>query len=183
MAAVPRPLCGASKREPMTSVMTTAEIGRPATAVIAYATDPTRFSEWQHGVMDGHIDSPGGMDGPIQATVDVLVEPLSESRSRLTISVDFTGHRIGKFSCRSWCAAKHARRCQATWQRSSSDWKQASDHLQHSAVASCRPDRAESARGSAVSPWARPSRAEDTRRARTRRRASRAALQQGRWLP
>jgi hypothetical protein len=80
----------------MTSVMTTAEIGRPATAVIAYATDPTRFSDWQQGVMDGHIDSPGGMDGPIRATVDVLVEPLSESRSRLTISVDFTGHRIGK---------------------------------------------------------------------------------------
>jgi hypothetical protein len=28
--------------------------------------------------------------------VDVLVEPLAGSRSRLTISVDFTGHGIGK---------------------------------------------------------------------------------------
>ena len=37
-----------------------------------------------------------GTDGPIQATVDVLVEPLAGSRSRLTISVDFTGHGIGK---------------------------------------------------------------------------------------
>jgi hypothetical protein len=37
-----------------------------------------------------------GTDGPIRAAVDVLVEPLSDSRSRLTISVDFTGHGIGK---------------------------------------------------------------------------------------
>ena len=37
-----------------------------------------------------------GTDGPIRAAVDVLVEPLSDVRSRLTISVDFTGHGIGK---------------------------------------------------------------------------------------
>ncbi|MGE5291962.1 MAG: hypothetical protein ACM3ML_33220, partial [Micromonosporaceae bacterium] len=34
--------------------------------------------------------------GPIRAAVDVLVEPVTDSRSRLTISVDFTGHGIGK---------------------------------------------------------------------------------------
>jgi hypothetical protein len=37
-----------------------------------------------------------GTDGPIRAAVDVLVEPLAGSRSRLTISVDFTGYGIGK---------------------------------------------------------------------------------------
>ena len=37
-----------------------------------------------------------GTDGPIRAAVDVRVEPLTDSRSRLTISVDFTGHGIGK---------------------------------------------------------------------------------------
>src|SRR2546430_1105525 len=37
-----------------------------------------------------------GTDGPIRAAVDVLVEPVTGSRSRLTISVDFTGHGIGK---------------------------------------------------------------------------------------
>jgi len=37
-----------------------------------------------------------GVDGPIRATVDVIVEPLTEDRSRLTISVDFTGHGVGK---------------------------------------------------------------------------------------
>jgi uncharacterized protein YndB with AHSA1/START domain len=37
-----------------------------------------------------------GLDGPIRAAVDVLVEPVTDSRSRLTISVDFTGYGIGK---------------------------------------------------------------------------------------
>jgi hypothetical protein len=48
-----------------------------------------------------HIDAPTswgvrGTDGPIRAAVDVLVEPVTDSTSRLTISVDFTGHGIGK---------------------------------------------------------------------------------------
>jgi hypothetical protein len=48
-----------------------------------------------------HIDPPRtwrvrGTDGPIRAAVDVLVEPVTDSHSRLTISVDFTGHGIGK---------------------------------------------------------------------------------------
>ena len=48
-----------------------------------------------------HIDPPTawsvrGTDGPIRAAVDVLVEPVTDSRSRLTISVDFTGRGIGK---------------------------------------------------------------------------------------
>jgi uncharacterized protein YndB with AHSA1/START domain len=46
-------------------------------------------------------DPPGawgvrGTDGPIRAAVDVQVDPVTDSRSRLTISVDFTGHGIGK---------------------------------------------------------------------------------------
>jgi hypothetical protein len=117
----------------MPPIITSAEIERPAAEVFAYATDPARFSEWQHGVVDGHMDgieAPAvgakcvttrrigganrastselvhidpprswgvrGTDGPIRATVDVLVEPVTGSRSRLTISVDFTGHGIGK---------------------------------------------------------------------------------------
>ncbi len=121
----------------MPPIVTSAEIERPAAEVFAYATDPARFSEWQHGVVDGHMDGPGngsqapavgakcvttrrigganrpstselvhidpprtwgvrGMDGPIRAAVDVLVEPVTGAISRLTISVDFTGHGIGK---------------------------------------------------------------------------------------
>jgi Polyketide cyclase / dehydrase and lipid transport len=48
-----------------------------------------------------HIDPPKtrgvrGTDGPIRAVVDVVVEPVTDSRARLTISVDFTGYGIGK---------------------------------------------------------------------------------------
>ena len=121
----------------MPPIVTSADIGRPAPEVFAYATDPARFSEWQKGVVDGHMDGPAngtqtpaagarcvttrrigganrpstselvhidppkswgvrGIDGPIRAAVDVLVEPLTDSRTRLTISVDFTGRGIGK---------------------------------------------------------------------------------------
>jgi uncharacterized protein YndB with AHSA1/START domain len=121
----------------MPPIVTSAEIDRPAAEVFAYATDPARFSQWQKGVVEGHMDGPGhaaqapavgakcvttrrigganrpstselvhidpprtwrvrGIDGPIRAAVDVLVEPVTDSRSRLTISVDFTGHGIGK---------------------------------------------------------------------------------------
>ncbi|MEV6413582.1 SRPBCC family protein [Kribbella sp. NPDC051718] len=38
-----------------------------------------------------------GTDGPIRATVDVVVEPLAGTEgTRLTISLDFEGHGIGK---------------------------------------------------------------------------------------
>lgn len=37
-----------------------------------------------------------GIDGPLRASVDLAVEPITETRSRLTISVDFEGHGIGK---------------------------------------------------------------------------------------
>jgi carbon monoxide dehydrogenase subunit G len=117
----------------MSPIISSTEVDRPAAEVFAYATDPTRFSEWQQGVVDGHLETPGpaqvgalclttrriggadraatsevahvdpprswgvrGVDGPIRATVDVTVEPVTETRSRLTIAVDFEGHGIGK---------------------------------------------------------------------------------------
>jgi hypothetical protein len=117
----------------MSPILTSTEVDRPAADVFVYATDPTRFSEWQKGVVDGHMDQAGtpqvgarcsttrrigganrpatsqlthidppktwgvrGIDGPIRATVDLTVEPLTETRSRLTITVDFEGHGIGK---------------------------------------------------------------------------------------
>ncbi len=121
----------------MPAIVASTEIECPVAEVFAYATDPTRFSEWQKGVVDGHMEgaadatgSPGvgarclttrrigganrastsevvhidpprtwgvrGVDGPIRAAVNVLVEPVTASRCRLTISVDFTGHGLGK---------------------------------------------------------------------------------------
>lgn len=42
----------------MAPIITTADIDRPVADVFAYATDPFRFTEWQQGVVDGHMDGP-----------------------------------------------------------------------------------------------------------------------------
>jgi hypothetical protein len=47
----------------MAPIVTSAEIGRPAAEVSACATDPTRFREWQKGVVDGHMDGPASGAG------------------------------------------------------------------------------------------------------------------------
>jgi uncharacterized protein YndB with AHSA1/START domain len=121
----------------MPAIVASTEVERPAAEVFAYATNPARFSEWQKGVVAGHMDGPAddtgtpavgtrclttrrigganrpatselvhidpprtwgvrGLDGPIRAAVDVLVQPVTDARSRLTISVDFSGRGIGK---------------------------------------------------------------------------------------
>src|SRR5246127_4954312 len=108
----------------MPPIVSSAEIDRPAAEVFAYATDPARFSEWQKGVVEGHMDGPAdgtqapaigakcvttrrigganrpstselvhidpprtwrvqGIDGPIRAAVEVLVEPVTGSRPPL----------------------------------------------------------------------------------------------------
>ena len=41
-------------------VAASAEIGRPAAGVFACATGPARFSQWQQGVADAHMDGPDG---------------------------------------------------------------------------------------------------------------------------
>src|SRR5215470_5527935 len=43
----------------MSAIVTSIEVDRPAREVFSYATDPTRFHEWQKGVVDGHLDQPG----------------------------------------------------------------------------------------------------------------------------
>jgi Polyketide cyclase / dehydrase and lipid transport len=69
-----------------TKCVTTRRIGGASRAVTSEVThmDPPRT--W--GVQ--------GIDGPIRATVDVTVEPLTETSSQLTIAVDFDGHGIGR---------------------------------------------------------------------------------------
>ncbi len=117
----------------MAATVVSTQINRPADVVFAYVTDPSRFHEWQTGVLDGkmatdgtpsvgdhclttrkigfteqsstselvHIDPPRtwgvrGIDGPIRAIVDVIVEPIDADHSTVTISVDFEGHGIGR---------------------------------------------------------------------------------------
>ena len=118
----------------MTPLSSTIEVDRPPAEVFAYVTDPSRFHEWQDGVVSGGMEGDGpaavgakclttrrigfaervstsevtvvdpparwgvrGIDGPVRATVDVLVEALDGGgRSRLTIDLEFEGHGIGK---------------------------------------------------------------------------------------
>jgi uncharacterized protein YndB with AHSA1/START domain len=117
----------------MAPIVSSAEVARPAEEVFAYVIDPNTMSEWQQGVVRGHLDTATtrvgskcttvrniggrereviteiteydpprrwadrGINGPVRAVVAVNVEPLAdESRSRVTIELDFTGHGIGK---------------------------------------------------------------------------------------
>src|SRR5580698_674999 len=43
----------------MPPIAVSEEIHRPAEEVFAYATDPSRFPEWQKGVVSGHMESAG----------------------------------------------------------------------------------------------------------------------------
>jgi Polyketide cyclase / dehydrase and lipid transport len=43
----------------MVLISVSIDVERPAGDVFAYATDPSRFSEWQKGVVSGHIESSG----------------------------------------------------------------------------------------------------------------------------
>ena len=43
----------------MPPITVSTEVDRSAEDVFAYATDPTRFAEWQAGVIDGRMDQPG----------------------------------------------------------------------------------------------------------------------------
>lgn len=43
----------------MPPIVSSIDVDRPAADVYAYATDPSRFSEWQHGVVGGHMESNG----------------------------------------------------------------------------------------------------------------------------
>ena len=117
----------------MTAISTSIEVERSPETTYAYATDPTRFSEWQQGVSAGTGEQRGevavgalchttrkigfakrsitsrvtqfdpprvwaieGIDGPIRAAVTVTVESVASERSRLTITISFTGSGIGK---------------------------------------------------------------------------------------
>ena len=78
---------GSGPPRPGARCVTTRRIGfveRAVTSEITHTDPPLRW-----GVR--------GLDGPIRATVDVIVDPIEEGRaSRVTINIDFQGHGIGK---------------------------------------------------------------------------------------
>lgn len=44
-------------------ISTSIDVDRSPAEVFAYVSDPSRFSEWQNGVVGGHMAS----DGPLQS--------------------------------------------------------------------------------------------------------------------
>ena len=44
----------------MAAIVTTIQVDRPADEVFAYATDPTKFDQWQQGVVAGSMESKNG---------------------------------------------------------------------------------------------------------------------------
>jgi uncharacterized protein YndB with AHSA1/START domain len=66
--------------------LTTIEVGRPPDEVFAYVTDPSRFAEWQHGVVSGHLDNDN--DGPLgPGTRCVTVRKVGFSQRPVTSEV------------------------------------------------------------------------------------------------
>jgi hypothetical protein len=118
----------------MSPIITTTEVARPATQVFAYATDPTRFHEWQEGVVDGHLDKPGPPqagempDHPPhrlgQPRSDLRTDPrrpaqnLGSTRHRRT----HPGHRRShcRRSDRNALPPDHCGRLRRTWHRQDS---------------------------------------------------------------
>ena len=45
----------------MATLRSSVRIERPRESVFAYVTDPTRFSEWQHGVVESHLEGEPGV--------------------------------------------------------------------------------------------------------------------------
>ena len=84
--------------------LTTRRIGganRPSNSRLKYINQPKTW-----GVK--------GIDGPIRATVDLTVVPLTETRSRLTIAVDFEAAASARSSSHSWSAVRPRRKCRPT---------------------------------------------------------------------
>jgi uncharacterized protein YndB with AHSA1/START domain len=70
LAAVPGALRHPVRRGPlMPPITVSAEVDRPAEAAFAYVTDPSRFPEWQAGVVRGHMDGGGTEVGARCVTV------------------------------------------------------------------------------------------------------------------
>jgi hypothetical protein len=117
----------------MAPIVNSIEIAKPSATAFDYVIDPSRFQDWQSGLMAGRMDrdpvavgarcistrriggrpreitseitafdpprhwADHGVDGPIRGIVEVNVDSLDDNtRCRVTISLDFEGHGIGK---------------------------------------------------------------------------------------
>ena len=69
----------------MAPIIATVDVDRPAAEVYAYATDPTRFAEWQAGFVDGHLE---GADAPRVGAKCVTVRRIGGLARTVTSELD-----------------------------------------------------------------------------------------------
>ncbi len=62
-------------------IVSSVDIARPPEQVFAYVTDPTRFGEWQEGVVEGHIE---GGDAPHLGALCTMTRRLGGSNRTST---------------------------------------------------------------------------------------------------
>jgi uncharacterized protein YndB with AHSA1/START domain len=67
----------------MPPIVATTEVDRPVEEVLAYATDPTHFSEWQNGVVSGRMKESTPDEGAHCVTVRRIGGAERASASRL----------------------------------------------------------------------------------------------------
>ena len=68
----------------MASFTSTVRIERPAEEVFVYATDPSRFHEWQHSATRGHVEGGEVRVGAICVSVRRVAGGQREGRSEIT---------------------------------------------------------------------------------------------------
>ena len=91
----------------MAAIASEVEVSGRAEDVFSYVTDPSRFPEWQQGVVSGRMEGGGPhgvgakcittrrIGGAERAAMSEVTE-VSPPRSRVKIEVDFEGYGIGK---------------------------------------------------------------------------------------
>ena len=82
----------------MTPIVSTVEIARPPKEVFAYATDPSRFSEWQKGVVSGAVE--GGRAQAVRSRC--TTDPESSGGGERTTTPG--GHRDHSADATGWPA-------------------------------------------------------------------------------
>jgi uncharacterized protein YndB with AHSA1/START domain len=69
------------------AIVVSTEVERPAAEVFAYATDPTHFSEWQRGVVRGHMDQPDPSVTPAVGTRCLTIRRIGGTDRAVTSEV------------------------------------------------------------------------------------------------
>ena len=98
----------------MAPISTTTEVARPPAEVFAYVTDPTRFVEWQQGVLSGHMDG----DGPHRVgDICRTTRQIGGSERSVTseITASYPGIRPTSFTFGFWRTFSATSRFSSSW--------------------------------------------------------------------